>query len=257
MEFKEMFLNHLRYQKRYSSHTLKSYETDLDQFIEFCKQNKQNIEEADHTDIRHWIVGMMENNVSARSVNRKLSSLKSYYRFLIREGLVSKNPLDKVVAPKIKKRLPVFVEEDQIQSLLDTVDFGEGWLATRNHLIIDMFYRTGIRLSELINLKDKDVDVRQFTIKVLGKRNKERIIPFSPDFVRNIELYREERNRVNDSNETFFLGLKGKKMYEKEVYRVVQKYLSKVTTLEKEKSTCDQAYVCNTPVKQRCRFECH
>src|ERR1035437_5352415 len=100
MEFKEMFLNHLRYQKRYSSHTLHSYETDLDQFIEFCKKNQQNSEEANHLDIRRWIVEMMESEVSARSVNRKLSTLKSYYRFLIREGHVSKNPLDKVVAPK-------------------------------------------------------------------------------------------------------------------------------------------------------------
>jgi integrase/recombinase XerC len=234
MEFKKLFLDYLRYQKRFSPHTLLSYETDLDQFIEFCSKNGQDSEKANHLFIRRWIVEMLENNISARSVSRKISTLKSFYRFLIKEGLVEKNPLDKVIAPKTKKRLPVFVEEEQITSLLDKINFGEGFIANRDQMVVEMFYRTGVRLSELINLKDNDVNTRQQTIKVLGKRNKERIIPFSPDFIKNIDQYRQIRNKEIGSSETFFIGLKGKKMYEKEVYRVVNKYLSKVTTLEKK-----------------------
>jgi integrase/recombinase XerC len=234
MEFKKLFLDYLRYQKRFSPQTLLSYETDLEQFIEFCNKKSQDSEKANHLFIRRWIVEMLENNISARSVNRKISTLKSFYRFLIKEGLVQKNPLDKIVAPKTKKRLPVFIDEEQITSLLDTVDFGEGFMSNRDRLVVEMFYRTGVRLSELINLKDLDVNTRQQTIKVLGKRNKERIIPFSPDFVRNIDQYRQLRNKEIGASETFFIGMKGKKMYEKEVYRLVHKYLSMVTTLEKK-----------------------
>lgn len=229
-----MFIDYLRFQKRMSSNTLLSYENDLNQFEEYCIGNQSNVEQADFHLVRGWIVEMIENKISVRSVNRKLSTLKSFYRFLIREGQVVHNPLDKIVTSKTTKRLPVFVEQGQILHLLDEIDFGEGLIALRNRLIIEMFYRTGIRLSELINLKDYDVDTAQKTIKVLGKRNKERLIPFASDFVRQIEQYRQERNDKISAAKTFFLGLKGKKMYEKEVYRIVHKYLSMVTTLEKK-----------------------
>ena len=234
MDLKEQFLEYLRYQKRYSPHTLRSYETDLDQFSDYCGRQQCSSDSADHTHIRRWIVEMIESGVTNRSVNRKLSTLKSYYKFLIREGKVARNPMEKVVAPKTKKRLPVFVEEDQIVRLLDSNDFGEDRIGKRNQLIIEMFYRTGIRLSELINLKDADVDVNRHNIKVLGKRNKERIIPFSPDFSEMLNNYRTMQDKEVGPTETFFAGIKGKKMYAKEVYRVVTKYLSLVTTLEKK-----------------------
>jgi len=234
MEFQKMFLDYLRYQKRFSSHTVLSYETDLTQFADYCSQEGSSSEKADPQIIRRWMAHLLKEGMSARTVTRKISSLKSFYRFLIKEGVLSKNPMDKIIAPKVKKQLPVFVEEQPMEALLDKVDFGSDFLSLRNRMVIEMLYRTGIRLSELINLKDIAVDTGQCTIKVLGKRNKERIIPFSPSFVKEIEAYRQWRNKLYGSTETFFVNRKGGRMYGKEVYRIVHTYLSMVTTLEKK-----------------------
>jgi integrase/recombinase XerC len=238
MKYLEEFLNFLKFEKQYSFHTYQAYLIDLNQFAEFC-QNNYHIsepEEINHKLIRKWIVSLIEENITARSINRKLSALKSFYRFLLKKGLLDHNPLDKVVAPKIKKRLPVFVEEKHMNNLLDDIDFGNDFLGVRNKLIIEMFYYTGIRLSELINLKDLDVDIQGLTIKVLGKRKKERIIPIINGFALEINNYRKIRS--NDigiqSCEYFFINKKGEKLYPEYVYRTIRKFLQLVTTIDKK-----------------------
>lgn len=238
---KDSFIKYLQFEKRYSSHTIRSYSIDLDQFISFCKHSLKHFDPLNisHKIIRSWIVYLMENNISPRSVNRKITTLKSFYKFLIREKLITHNPLDKILSPKINKKLPFFVEEAHMNILLSStsgIDFGDDYEGFRNRLIIEMFYLTGIRLSELINLKNTDVDTQNLTIRVLGKQNKERIIPFSKNFKKSIDEYVEKKNKSLNLQQSnyFFLTKKGNKIYEKLVYRVVNKYLHFVTTIEKK-----------------------
>lgn len=237
----DSFIKYLQFEKRYSSHTIRSYSIDLEQFFSFCKHSLKHFDPLNisHKIIRSWIVYLMENNISPRSVNRKITTLKSFYKFLIREKLIAHNPLDKILSLKINKKLPFFVEEAQMNILLSGtsgIDFGDDYEGFRNRLIIEMFYLTGIRLSELINLKNTDVDTQNLTIKVLGKQNKERIIPFSKNFKKSIDEYVEKKNKSLNlqQNNYFFLTKKGNKIYEKLVYRVVNKYLHFVTTIEKK-----------------------
>lgn len=238
---KDSFIKYLQFEKRYSSHTIRSYSIDLDQFFSFCKHSLKHFDPLNisHKIIRSWIVYLMENNISPRSVNRKITTLKSFYKFLIREKLIAHNPLDKILSPKINKKLPFFVEEAQMNILLSStsgIDFGDDYEGFRNRLIIEMFYLTGIRLSELINLKNTDVDTQNLTIRVLGKQNKERIIPFSKNLKKSIDEYLEKKNKSLNLQQSnyFFLTKKGNKIYEKLVYRVVNKYLHFVTTIEKK-----------------------
>ena len=226
------FIDYLKYQKRYSSHTIISYETDLRQFYGFLSGTTglQSENEITHRHVRSWISELMDGLITERSVNRKLSTLKSYFKFLIREGHLEYNPLDKVTAPKTKKRLPAFVEEKSLTTLFEDLDFGSGFMAQRNRLIIEFFYRTGIRLSELINIKDEDIDFYAAQVKILGKRNKERIVPFHPSFVAVLKKYIEDRNLLYNKTANFFVGIKGKKLYPKEVH----KYIGMVTTLDQK-----------------------
>jgi integrase/recombinase XerC len=237
MSFKELFLNYLKFERRYSSHTISSYANDIDQFLVFCTGLRSGCDEkgADFRDIRAWIVHLMENGISARSVNRKVSTLKSYYKFLMREQVISLNPMDKVFPPKSGKRLPEFVEQDKMEVLLDDVDFGNNFRGKRNRLLIDVLYITGMRLSELIKLRDNSVQLYDQTIKVLGKRNKERLIPFHQTYVKIFKEYLEERDKnfPNREHDYFFVTDKGTRIYGKFVYRVVNKYLRFVTTMEK------------------------
>lgn len=235
---KESFLKYLKFEKRYSNHTLSSYETDLDQYIDFCmKQNDFNKDiNTNHYLIRKWIVELIENGLSTRTVNRKISSLKSYYKFLIRNNHVQINPMDKVLQPKFNKSLPHFVEEKQMDLLLDRVDFDDTMSGQRDKLIIEVLYSTGIRLNELINIKLKDFDEHKSTILVLGKRNKERLIPLSVELnkiVSRFIILRQEK--FSDiSNDYLFITEKGEQLYPKFVYRLVNKYLSMVTTIDKK-----------------------
>lgn len=237
MSFKESFLNYLTFEKRYSSHTISSYRNDLEQFLLFLSGLRPGCDEekADFRDIRAWIVTLMENGISARSVNRKITTLKSFYKYLLREQVISKNPMNKVLPPKSGKRLPDFVEQEKMEVLLDDVDFGNDFNGVRNRLIIDMFYITGMRLSELINLTDASVQLYDQTIKVLGKRNKERIIPFHQSYIKVFNDYLAIRNNnfPDPDHNYFFVTDKGRQLYEKFVYRVVNKYLRFVTTMEK------------------------
>ncbi|UCG27478.1 MAG: tyrosine recombinase XerC [Bacteroidales bacterium] len=238
MKNKESFLKYLQFEKRYSINTIRSYRNDLSQFFQFTEDEfgHQDIHRIDHKGIRNWIVYMMENNISARSVNRKITTLKSFYKFLMREGIVQINPVEKVLTPKQEKKLPEFVDLEKMNELLDMYEFGDDFSGIRNRLIIELLYATGMRRSELVNLADRDVDLKKQTIRVIGKRNKERIIPFSTGLGKNIEMYIESRKEFTgtESGDYFFVTNRGQKIYEKLVYRIVRKHLDLVTTLEKK-----------------------
>ena len=233
------FINYLKFEKRYSPHTITAYTKDLDQFDSFLKSEYDvlNANEVSYQMVRSWIVGLIELNISARSVNRKLSTLKSYFKYLVREELINENPMPKVQSPKTSKKLPVFVDRESMETLFSEDIFSSDFDGTRNRLIIEMFYMTGIRLSELINLKNFDIDFYQQSIKVLGKRNKERIIPISAGLIDSIKKYIEIRDKnveVSEQNDYFYVTIKGKKLYEKLAYHIVNLYLGKVSTLQKK-----------------------
>ena len=233
---KERFLAYIQYEKRYSPNTVIAYQTDLDQFYDYLllQYNITDIAGVSHPVIRSWLVHLMEHQVGPRSVNRKLTTLKSFYKFLLREGVLEENPMRKVTSLKISKRLPVFVEKDKMESLFDHIEFEEGFPGLRNKLILEMFYATGMRLSELVNLKETDIDFHHDTLKVLGKRNKERLIPFSKQFESQLKAYLVEKQNSFGDNNDLFLTDGGCRIYLKLVYRIVTRYLGTVTTMEKK-----------------------
>jgi integrase/recombinase XerC len=238
MSHKESFLQYLLTEKRYSPHTVRSYLNDLEQFYSFLSSLNLPDDEAAVTshDIRAWIVSMLDNNYSTVSVHRKISCLRVYYRYLRKEGILRTDPLEKVVLPKRKKTLPVFVDEDSLSNLIDNFSFGSGFAGSRDRTIVEMLYLTGMRRSELIGLHNSDVDLREATVKVTGKRNKQRIIPLLKSFVPHLEEYIKVRDESVESanSEWFFITDKGNKLYDKYVYNTVTNYLSMVTTIEKK-----------------------
>ncbi len=238
MKHKESFIKYLQNEKRYSPHTIRSYMDDINQFISFCGLNEDSFEpdKISHKKIRDWIVNLVNKEVSVRSVKRKISTLKSFYKYLLRDGIVSYNPVEKVLTPKAKKKLPSFINKKHMDILLDDIDFGNDYKGKRNKLIIEVFYNTGIRLSELINLKTVNININDSNLKVLGKRNKERLIPFTREFQNSVQDYLVIRNeKFPAGNEDYlFLTDKGNKMYPKLVYRVVNRYLNLITTIEKK-----------------------
>jgi len=225
-------------EKRYSPHTVRSYLNDLGQFESFLNESghSDNPSEVTSHDIRAWIVSMLDTEYSAVSVHRKISCLRVYFRFLRKEGVLKNDPLQKVVVPKRKKRLPVFIEEKSMSTLLDEVSFGEDFEGVRNKTIIEMLYLTGMRRSELIGLKDSDIDLAEATVKVTGKRNKQRIIPLVKPFIKNLGTYMAMRDEFMNTNssEWLFVTGKGNKLYDKLVYNIVKGYLSIVTTADRK-----------------------
>jgi integrase/recombinase XerC len=238
MSHKESFLQYLQIEKRYSLHTVRSYLIDLDQFISFLTEQNLSDDPTSITshNVRAWIVSMLENNYASVSVHRKISCLRVFFRYLRKEGIIKSDPLEKVVLPKRKKSLPVFVEEDSISNLLDNNNFDYSFAGIRNRTIIEMFYFTGMRRAELIGLKDQDVNLMEASVKVTGKRNKQRIIPLVRPFIKRLEEYINTRNAaVNQhSGGWFFVTDKGNKLYDKYVYNAVNSYLTLVTTIEKK-----------------------
>ena len=232
----DRFIEYIGFEKRFSAHTVKAYQSDLVQFYVYLRKEYQieSVKEVNQHIIRSWVVQLIEDNISSRTVNRKLSSLKSYFKYLKKEGYVELNPMQKVIAPKTSKRLPVFVEKDSMDLLLDEIDFGEGFEAARDRLILDLLYSTGMRLSELISIEISAIDLYNNSIKVLGKRNKERIIPLSPIVINSIRAYLILRKEETTEGDFLFVTTTGKNIYAKLVYRIVNSYLSKVTTLNKK-----------------------
>ena len=233
---KQRFLAYLQYEKRYSPHTVTASRIDLDQFFSYISRqyNTEDILTVTAPMIRSWLVELMEQGISPRSVTRKLTTLKSFYRYLLREGVMTANPMRKIVPPRSAKRLPVFVEKEKMMDLLDRGGFAEGYPGMRDRIILELFYNTGMRLSELVGLKETDLDFHHETIKVLGKRNKERLIPFSKKFESLMKSYLETKRDTFGEINDLILTDKGKPVYHKLVYRTVTGYLSQVTTLEKK-----------------------
>ncbi len=234
------FLQYIKYEKRYSPNTCIAYQNDLKQFYTYIYDtyDTSEITDVDHKMIRSWLTSLMESGVQARSINRKITTLKSFFKYLLREEVVTVNPTIKIVSPKTPKKLPVFVEEASMNTLLDSDEFFDEYSQFRNILMLEVLYNTGIRLSELINLKQEDIDFVNLTIKVLGKRNKERIIPITKELKDKILYFweiKEKQKLSSKENQNFiFLTNFGKKVYPKFVYRVVNYYLSKITTVDKK-----------------------
>lgn len=233
----ELFLNYLKYEKRYSVHTITAYENDLDQFILFGKKLVEDfcVEKIDHHLIRQWIVSLMEQGVLPVSVNRKIATLKTYFKFLMREGVIENNPTDRVVIPKSGKKLPVFVQEKEINRLLDERFFTDDFEGLRDKAVISLFYGTGIRLSELIGVRFSDLNLAGKIVRVNGKRNKDRLVPFPTEIATVLGDYIRERNKIfPDAGNFLFLTDGGEPAYEKLVYRIVKRHLSLVTTVDKK-----------------------
>lgn len=232
--YKDLFKQYLISEKRFSPHTVEAYINDIKQYLDFCKENSANSLTTNHKIIRNWIVSMLKLEYSTRSVNRKISSVKTYYRFLKRSELIKTNPSQKINLVKNDKKLPHFVESENMDFLLDEVEFPDNYEGLRDNLIINLLYYTGMRRSELINLKISDIDISGKKIKVLGKRNKERLIPLTDELILIFNIYIESRNKLFGSIEDYvFLTKKGKKLYPKSVYYTVNKYLNLVTKIDK------------------------
>ena len=231
MYFKE-FIFFLSSEKRFSNHTITAYKNDLLQFFSFLKKDHlliNDLELISFKIIRNYVAFLLESDIKARSVNRKISTLRSYFKFLVRMDYLSTNPMLKIIPPKSVKKIPVFIDQESMLALLNEVSFEKGFIGERDKLIIELFYVTGIRLSELINIKISDINFDGCSVKVLGKRNKERIIPLSNSIANEISSF-----ILKYGLRTYlFTNLKKQKVYNKLVYRVVKKYIGKISSIDK------------------------
>jgi integrase/recombinase XerC len=232
------FLNYLTFQKRYSRHTIISYENDLTGFFDFValQYNSLDLQEISASVVRSWLASLKEHKISSKTINRKISALKSFFKYQLKMNKIDTNPVSAITSLKISKRLPSFVEQKDINTLFSYVEFPHTWEGKTNRLLLMIFYQTGIRLSELINIRELHVDKSKSTIKVLGKGNKERIVPINSTLLREIDAYVSEKNLLpgNVRNEFLLINKKGKKLYPKYVYNVVRKYLGDVSTNDRK-----------------------
>ena len=230
------FLTYLTYEKRYSKHTILSYKTDLQQFLLFYENSVGifNPKLVTERQVRAWIVELSSHEISPRSINHKITSLRVFFKFLKRIDVVKNNPVDTFSRIKQKKALPSFFDEKTMEKLFSEVIFTDDYEGIRDKMILELFYATGIRLSELLTCKLQDVDVYKGTIKVLGKRNKERIVPLYELVKQNVIVYIGIRSEQKFAIDNLFVTTKGRKIYEKMIYRIVQKYLEPLTTVQKK-----------------------
>lgn len=233
----QSFLDYLRHERNYSEKTIENYRVDLEQFQDFFHAEDGTLEwgMVDADIVRRWIVSLMDGGYTATSVNRKLSALRSFYKHLLRRDVVKVNPMAKIQGPKADKPLPYFVKEADMDRLLDDTDFGEGFEACRDKMIIEAFYATGVRLSELVEMNDRDVDFTTNRLKVTGKRNKQRYIPFGEELRQSLLEYMDMRNcqfcpRLTDA---LFVSDKGGRISKAKVGRLVKENLSKVVSMKK------------------------
>ena len=232
---KDKFLRHLKFEKRVSENTIKSYDNDLSQFLTFSEkyENNRKLSSIDNKTIRAWIIELSTKNLSNKSINRKIASIKSFFKFLIKRQIIKKNPSTLVKSLKAKQTLPLFLKEKDLVSLFKTINISNTLDETRSDLILELLYGTGIRINELINLKSKNLDLIRNEIKVLGKRNKERILPINQNIVSKAKLYLNHKKRKFSKSEFVFLTDKGNKLYPMMVYRIVKKCLSSLINSEK------------------------
>ncbi len=241
----QAFLEYLKYEKRYSLHTITSYQTDLTDFYDYLDHQfgKPSMGEIDHNYVRSWMAGLKEKKLTSKSINRKISCLKSFFKYHLRAATIDASPMIKVISPKISKRLPVFVREDDTKKMVEALNQStENWKSLNARVLVTIFYATGMRLSELINLKDKQVDFSRSHIKVLGKGNKERIIPVSRSVLEMIRDYQQLKRKEFVRKDSFgertddvlLVTEKGKKIYPKYAYLIVKDILGGASTLDKK-----------------------
>jgi integrase/recombinase XerC len=232
------FLEYLRFEKHYSEHTIRSYRDDLEGFAAYIRDEYggMTIAAIGPMVVRSWLAALKDGGLSSRSVNRKISSLRSFFKYELKTGVVEQSPMSAIVGPRSGKRLPVFVEEGDMAALFGEVRFPDDWGGRTDRLLLAMLYHTGMRLGELINLRESQVDSGNSTIKVLGKGNKERVIPVGAALMTAVEVYvREKRGRLEAPDREFLLvSGKGKKLYPKYVYRAVKGWLAQVTTIDQK-----------------------
>ena len=233
----QYFTDYLKYQKRYSAHTVRSYGDDLQQFNDYLavQFGEMQLNELTSPIIRSWLASMKDNELASRSINRKISSLKSFFKYHIRTGNVTSTPMTQITSPKVPKRLPVFVKQEETKVLFKDVEFSDDFEGRTDRLIIELLYNTGLRSAELVSLKESQIDASRKIIKVLGKGNKERAVPVSPAVIKNIDEYINEKKQLGyGSIDRLLLTPSGKPVYAGYVYRAVNWYLNQVTTIQKK-----------------------
>tara|TARA_B100000927_G_scaffold59205_1_gene45970 strand:- start:230 stop:1105 length:876 start_codon:yes stop_codon:yes gene_type:complete len=232
---KGRFIKYLRFEKRLSENTVISYETDLNQFLSFYKEysTSQKIEKVDKRTIRSWIVKLSLSNLSAKSINRKIASLKSFFKFLVKRDLIKKNPSSHVTSLKTDQKIPTFIKEKDINFLFKNIDVKEDFTGQRDLLILELLYGTGIRISELINIKISDINFAKKEIKVVGKRNKERIIPMHNNAIYQTKKYLQLAEKEGYENQYLLITKKGEKIYPMLINRIVKKHLSTLINSKK------------------------
>ncbi|GFD73660.1 integrase [Tenacibaculum sp. KUL113] len=233
----EAFLEYLEFEKKYSKNTIQAYKTDLIAFKDFCEVefDQEDLESIHYNQIRTWIVSLVNDNISNRSVNRKISSLKTFYKFLQKIGEVTVNPLSNHKALKVQKKIQTPFDQNEVEEVLKLIKERSDFESVRDRLIVEMLYSTGMRRVELINVKEKDIDHTSRTIKVLGKRNKERYVTILPSVYKTLQEYLRQKRGIEDVDlEVLLVTKKGVKIYETLVYRIINLYFSRVSTKAKK-----------------------
>ncbi len=232
----QSFLDHLKYERRYSQHTIIAYQTDLEQFFAYLASQFESpaLSAISSMMIRSWLAEMKDDEIAARSINRKISSLKSFFKYQLKIGVLEQTPMTIIVSPKQGKRLPVFVEEKSMEGLFNPEMYEEGWQGRTQRLVLLLFYHTGMRLSELVNLKYSQLDGSQSQLKVLGKGNKERIIPVSRELAAELQQYQKDKTEELAVSDRLFVTGKGKPLQPRSVYAFVKEKLGAVTTVKKK-----------------------
>jgi integrase/recombinase XerC len=236
----QQFLHYLRFEKRYSEHTIISYQNDLEQFFAFLSSqfDSPEVDKITAPFIRSWLAELKGDNLTGKSINRKISSLKSFFKFMIKQGVIKQTPMTVIVSPKISKRLPAFVADKDMQLLLDEgkkeMIFEDNWKGRTERLVLLLFYSTGMRLSELVNLQENQLDAGNSQVKVLGKGNKERIIPLAKELIKELQEYTLAKPVILPGIKNIFVTEKGKPLYAKYIYNLVTQRLATVTTIDKK-----------------------
>lgn len=229
------FLEYLNFQKRYSPHTILSYQTDLIDFLQFIDvQYNVSVQGISNAMVRSWLAKLKENKLASKSVNRKISALKTFFKYQLKLGIISSSPMTTINSLKTNKRLPSYIEEKDIATLFDHVEFPQDWNGKTSRLLMKIFYHTGIRVSELVNLKTNYLDISNCNLKVLGKGNKERVLPLGKEIVREVSAYMSEKSSITNADDNYILvNDKGRKLIVRNVYNIVRHYLTLVTSNER------------------------
>ena len=235
--YQQAFIQYLQFQKRYSQNTILSYQTDLTDFFDYLvtQFSITNVAETKPTFIRSWLAQLKEKGIKSKSINRKISTLKSFFKYQLKQQTITLSPMATINTQKVSKRLPIFIEEKETNTLFNYVEFPTTWAGKTDMLILQLLYNTGMRRAELLELKERQIDKYNSTVKVLGKGNKERIIPISKELMQTIEEYIAQKQQLKEANtEVLLVNEKGKKLYAKYLFNTTKKYLGEVTTLSKK-----------------------